>query len=145
VLTPYGFQSLNDAAGKFRRHFLFFFNMLAGIFCRAPGKKCRPRGCCGMVRQRLEQSLGIAGHSSGRANGQSEREYATAEHTNASHVSARRTMMMRRYGIANSGEAIPHPAKFAESSISTLSYFLNLSVARPAFLSCGDVFFEISA
>jgi hypothetical protein len=80
-----------------------------------------------------------------QTNRQSEREYATAEQTNASHVSAARSMMMRRCGITDSSEAISYPANFAESSISTLSHFLNLSVARHAFLNCARSFFEIGA
>jgi hypothetical protein len=74
-------------------------------------------------------------------NRQTEREYATAEQTDASYVSAARSMMMRHCGITDSSEAISHPASFAESSISTLSHFLNLSVARHAFLNCARSFF----
>ncbi len=45
---------------------------------------------------------------------------------------------------ARSRGATSHPANFAKSSISTLSHFLNLSVATHAFLNRARIFFEIA-
>src|SRR5690349_24717318 len=97
-----------------------------------------------MVRQRLEQSLGIAGHSSGTDNQSGNTQLLSTPMRVT--LRAARTVMMRGCRIARSSEAVSRPANFAESSLSTLSHFLNLSVARHAvFESPAKFFFETGA
>jgi len=75
---------------------------------------------------------------------QSQRENATATRTNANLADPHRAH--RRFiAVKSCTGPISRPAIFAESSISTLSFFSNLSVAPPSFLNLAPVFFEISA